>query len=94
MIDENVIKKTAALAMLNVSEDEQADLADQLNKIVSYVEHLQEVDTTGVEPTAYVVPSKCSLRDDVAKESLTNEEIFLNAPVERKGHFAIPKVIG
>lgn len=94
MIDKNTIEHVAKLARLEVSEDEISGVVDQMNKIVGYVEQLAEVDTEGVEPTAYVVSEHDALRDDVPVDSLPVETALSNGPSVKKGHFAIPKVIG
>ena len=94
MITDEIVAKMAQLSRLNIEESEMAYMREQLNKTLAYVEQLQEIDTEGVEPTAYVVPEHDALRDDVAQESLSVDDVLKNAPVVTKGHFAIPKVIG
>jgi aspartyl-tRNA(Asn)/glutamyl-tRNA(Gln) amidotransferase subunit C len=64
-IDERDVEYVAKLAMLEVADDEKAELAAQLSAIVEYVEKLNELDVTSVEPTAQVVTSvKHAVRDD------------------------------
>jgi aspartyl-tRNA(Asn)/glutamyl-tRNA(Gln) amidotransferase subunit C len=64
-IDERDVEYVAKLAMLEVADDEKAELAAQLSEIVEYVEKLNELDVTSVEPTAQVVTSvKHAVRDD------------------------------
>lgn len=94
MIDKSTIEHVAKLARLEVEETEIAGVVEQMNKIVGYVEQLAEVNTDGVEPTAYVVSERDALRDDVVVESLSTETALSNGPSVKKGHFAIPKVIG
>lgn len=94
MVDLKTVEKIANLSRLELAEDKKEFMAEQLGKIVGYVEQLQQVDTTGVEPTAFLVPLHDSLRDDIAHESLSSDEILSNGPMVTKGHFAIPKVIG
>jgi aspartyl-tRNA(Asn)/glutamyl-tRNA(Gln) amidotransferase subunit C len=64
-ISEGDVEYVARLAMLEVADDEKAELAAQLSEIVEYVEKLNELDVTGIEPTAQVVTSvKHAVRDD------------------------------
>ncbi len=94
MIDKSSVEHVAKLARLEVSEEEISGVVDQMNKIVGYVEQLAEVNTDDVEPTAYVVSERDALRDDANVDSLSVEKALSNAPSVKKGHFAIPKVIG
>ena len=64
-INEGDVEYVAKLAMLDVAEDEKAELAAQLSAIVEYVEQLNTLDVSGIEPTAQVVTSvKHAVRDD------------------------------
>jgi len=64
-INEQDVEYVARLAMLEVADEEKAELAAQLSGIVEYVEKLNELDVTGIEPTAQVVTSvKHAVRDD------------------------------
>lgn len=89
-----MVRKIAQLSRLEVSDEEMPYMCEQLNKVLDYVEQLQEIDTKGLEPTAYVVPDYDALRDDVVVESFTIDEALSNGPSVKKGHFAVPKVIG
>jgi aspartyl-tRNA(Asn)/glutamyl-tRNA(Gln) amidotransferase subunit C len=94
MIDKKTVEKIAHLSRLNLSDAEKDSMVGQMDKIVGYVEQLRSVDTTGVEPTSFVVPEGDHLRDDTLVESLSIEAALANGPSVTKGHFAIPKVIG
>lgn len=94
MITNETVAKMAHLSRLTIAEDEMDYMCEQLNKTLAYVEQLQEIDTEGLEPTAYVVPEHDALRDDVVVPSLSVEKVLENGPTVTKGHFAIPKVIG
>ena len=64
-INEGDVEYVAKLAMLEVADDEKAELASQLSAIVEYVEKLNELNVTDIEPTAQVVTSvKHAVRDD------------------------------
>ncbi len=94
MIDNKDIEKIARLSRLDLDEEHKSMMVEQLGKIVGYVEQLAQVDTTGVEATCYVVPEHDALRNDIPVPSLSIDAALSNGPSVKKGHFAIPKVIG
>jgi len=94
MVDIATVEKIANLSRLEIDDDKKEYMVEQMNKIVDYVEQLQSVDTEGVAPMSFMAPDHGSLRDDIAVDSLTNEEALKNGPSVSKGHFAVPKVIG
>lgn len=94
MIDRNHVIHIAKLARLAVSEQEIAIFTGQLDAILAYSEQLNAADTTGVEPTSYVVPLHDPLRDDKEIPSLPREELLRNGPLVKNGYFAVPKIIG
>ncbi|MCU0355825.1 MAG: Asp-tRNA(Asn)/Glu-tRNA(Gln) amidotransferase subunit GatC [Cytophagales bacterium] len=73
-------------------EDEAQMLAD-LNRILTWVEKLRELDTTGVEPLTHISPETNVLRDDIVSETLARDEALRNAPRHDDSHFRVPKVI-
>ncbi|SHF19041.1 Asp-tRNA(Asn)/Glu-tRNA(Gln) amidotransferase subunit GatC [Alkalibacter saccharofermentans] len=83
----------ADLARLEFNEEEIEKYVHQLGDILNYEEQLNELDTTGVEPTAHVLPIKNVLREDVPVPSLDREKALMNAPEKDKGCFKVPKVI-
>ena len=87
------VVKVASLARLELTGEEEELYTEQIGKILTYVEQLGEVDTTGVEPTTYTVPMRRVFREDVVKPSLPHEEALRNAPDEGRGCFKVPKVI-
>jgi aspartyl-tRNA(Asn)/glutamyl-tRNA(Gln) amidotransferase subunit C len=93
MIDKETVKHVAKLARLAVSDNEVESLTHQMGSILEYVEQLNKVDTSSVEPTAFMAPMHDPLRDDVKKDSLAPKDLLANGPSVKKGHFAVPKVI-
>ena len=87
------VEHVANLARLELSEEEKVQYTEQLNAILKYVEQLNELDTTGVEPTSQAMPMFNVMREDEAKLVCTREEAFLNAPDEEDGHFRVPAVM-
>jgi aspartyl-tRNA(Asn)/glutamyl-tRNA(Gln) amidotransferase subunit C len=88
------VRKVASLARLRVSDEELEGFTAQFNQIVAYVEKLDEVDTTGVEPMTSVLDASNVLRDDEPGPLLTSAEALSNAPKKTEGFFSVPKVIG
>jgi aspartyl-tRNA(Asn)/glutamyl-tRNA(Gln) amidotransferase subunit C len=87
------IEKVARLARLELSEEEKVTFGDQLEQILNYMEQLNRIDTTGVEPTSHAIPIYNVFREDEAKHSLSQEEVLAIAPDEEDGHFKVPRII-
>ncbi|OXM13782.1 Asp-tRNA(Asn)/Glu-tRNA(Gln) amidotransferase subunit GatC [Paenibacillus herberti] len=87
------VEHVANLARLELSVDEKEQFVGQLNAILKYAEKLGELDTDGVEPTSHVLPVTNVMREDVVKESLSNEAALLNAPDDEDGQFKVPAVL-
>lgn len=94
MVDINKVADVAALARLSLTTKEQEAMVVHLNAILSHVDALKDVDTTGVAPTCYTTPSYDPTRPDEVIPSLSAADLLKNGPDVRKGHFAIPRVIG
>lgn len=92
-INKKDVLHVADLARLALSEAEIDLYTSQLQRILSYVEKLSELDTKGVEPTTYTVPPKTAFREDKTKDSLPHEEALRNAPASERGCFKVPKII-
>jgi aspartyl-tRNA(Asn)/glutamyl-tRNA(Gln) amidotransferase subunit C len=88
------VEHVAALARLSFTDEEKQKLTGELNAILAYVEQLNSLDTSSVEPLSHVVELKNVFRDDVHAESLTREEVLKNAPAASEKFFRVPKVIG
>lgn len=86
------VRKVAKLARLELPEGELAGVADRLNRILGYIDQLQQVDTTGVEPLAHPLPVQNMFRDDEPTVSLTPDEALANAPKRAGNYFGVPAV--
>jgi aspartyl-tRNA(Asn)/glutamyl-tRNA(Gln) amidotransferase subunit C len=87
------VERIAALARLDLAPGEATRAAAELEAILGYVESLQALDTTGVEPTTHAIPLATPLREDRAAPALDPERALANAP-ERDGFaFVVPKVL-
>ena len=92
------VQKIAKLARLEMSAADAEKLAPELNRILGFVEQLEEVDTSQVEPTTAVIANKLRLRaDEIDADPLTGgnrrADVLANAPVSEEGFFGVPKVI-
>lgn len=86
-------RKVANLARLALTEQELSLYAGQMQNILKFVEQLNEVDTSGVEPLANVTEISLYLRDDVVTEGNQQQAILANAPEAMEGFFVVPKVV-
>ncbi|PIV21241.1 MAG: Asp-tRNA(Asn)/Glu-tRNA(Gln) amidotransferase GatCAB subunit C [Deltaproteobacteria bacterium CG03_land_8_20_14_0_80_45_14] len=87
------IEKVARLARLELSEEEKVTFGNQLEQILTYMEQLNRLDTTGVEPTSHAIPVHNVFREDEVKSSFPQEEALAIAPDEERGHFKVPRII-
>ena len=87
------VEKVALLARLRLSEQELQTLTPQLAAIVSYVEQLSELDTTGVEPMAHAVERTNVFRADEVRPSLPVEDALANAPKQDGECYQVPAVL-
>jgi aspartyl-tRNA(Asn)/glutamyl-tRNA(Gln) amidotransferase subunit C len=87
------VAKVALLARLRLDPGELETFTGQLNSIVGFVEHLGELDTTGVEPLAHGIEVRNVFRDDVREPSLPREDALANAPQRNAESFLVPAVL-
>jgi len=92
-IDQAQVKKVARLSRLELTEAEVEEFSGQLSAILDYVEKMNELDTTGVEPLAHCLPISNVLREDSVKESLGTEKTLANAPQRDEDFFKVPKIL-
>lgn len=88
------VRYIAALARLRFNEQEEASLASEMSRILEYMDKLNEIDTTGVEPMSHVLDLNNVYRErDEAVRRITQEEGLKNAPDADSEYFRVPKVI-
>jgi aspartyl-tRNA(Asn)/glutamyl-tRNA(Gln) amidotransferase subunit C len=88
------VEHIAKLAKLKFSDEEKEKFTHQLNQILEYVEHMNKLDTSAVEPLLHVIELSNVFRADEVKESIATEEALKNAPSKTEQFFKVPKVIG
>ena len=87
------IDHLSRLARLALTEDEKARYGNQLDNILHYVEKLNKLDTTGVEPTSHVISISNVVREDTIRPSLNREDALMNAPDKTDAFYRVPKII-
>jgi len=93
MITEKDVEHIGLLACVDLTAEETALFARQFNSILGYFQELDEVDTEGVEPTYHVIGLNNVFRDDVAGESLPQEEALANVPKTQDGFIRGPRIV-
>lgn len=92
-LDKATVAHIATLARIKLPEAEQDKMAGELSHIMTWIEQLAEVDTSGVEPMASVAEMGLPMREDVVDEGNRRDEILANAPASAHGFFVVPKVV-
>lgn len=92
-VTEKEVRYIANLAKLHLSDEEVDSLAGDMNRILGYMDLLNEVDTSDVEPLDHVVEMESRLRKDEAKTPLSHDDAMKNAPDADSDYFRVPKVI-
>jgi aspartyl-tRNA(Asn)/glutamyl-tRNA(Gln) amidotransferase subunit C len=87
------VRKVALLSRLAPSDAEADAMAEQLSRILTHVEKLNELDTAGIEPTSHALTLVNVLREDEARPSLPRERALANAPDQEAGCFRVPPII-
>lgn len=93
-ITQEEVQRVAALARLELSADEVVRMTGQLDRILSYVAKLDELDTTGVAPTTHTQAVVNAFREDEVRPSLSLEQALANAAEHSADAFVVPRVIG
>ena len=92
-LDKAVVAHIAALARIRLSEAELEPLADELSRILTWVEQLNEVDTSGVAAMTSAAVTSLPMRNDEVTDGGCREDILGNAPRTSRGFFVVPKVV-
>jgi len=92
-LDSKTVAHIATLARIRVPEADLSGLAQELNGIMTWIEQLNEVDTTGVQPMSGVLARDLPRRADVVNDGGNPDKVLANAPEPAHGFFTVPKVI-
>ena len=93
-ISDETIEYVGILAKLELSEQEQPDAKADMEKMLDYIDTLNELDTSDVEPMSHVFPINNVFREDVVTNGNQMEETLANAPLRGGDCFKVPKTIG
>jgi aspartyl-tRNA(Asn)/glutamyl-tRNA(Gln) amidotransferase subunit C len=92
-VDIETVRRVARLARIAVTAEEAERMTGELNRILGFVEQLNEVDVTGVEPMTSVIPMEIKERQDVVTDGGKPADIVANAPATAENFFLVPKVV-
>lgn len=92
-ITKKEVEHVAHLARLHLGEEELTQMTAQLDTILSYVAKLDELDTSGVEPTTHAFSITNSFREDLVSDSLSQDEALANGPQNNGEAFVVPRII-
>ena len=92
-IDKATIYKVADLARIEIAEEEVGTLQADMNKILTFMEKLNELDTKNVVPLVYMNPEVNVWREDVVKQDITVSEGLKNAALHNEEFFLVPKIL-
>lgn len=93
IITDETIDYVGILAKLELSDDEKEQAKKDMANMLDYIDMLNELDTSGVEPMSHVFPVHNVFREDVVTNGDTREEILKNAPEKKEGSFMVPKTV-
>lgn len=92
-VDATTVRRIAHLARIAVTDEDIPHLQGELNAILAFVEELDTVDVTGVEPMTSVTPMALIQREDVVTDGGYPDDIVANAPMTEDHFFMVPKVV-
>jgi aspartyl-tRNA(Asn)/glutamyl-tRNA(Gln) amidotransferase subunit C len=92
-VDIATVKRVAHLARIAVSDEDAERMTGELNVILGFVEQLNEVDVSGVEPMTSVIPMEMKKRQDAVTDGDKADDIVANAPATQENFFLVPKVV-
>ena len=93
IISDETIEYVGILAKLELSEEEKEQAKKDMGSMLDYIDKLNELDTTEVEPMSHVFPVNNVFREDVVENGDDRENILKNAPEEKDGSFKVPKTV-
>ena len=93
-IDDETIEYVGILAKLELSEKEKEEAKADMEKMLDYIDVLNELDTDGIEPMSHVFPVNNVFREDVVTNGDEKEKTLANAPECNEDYFEVPKTIG
>ncbi|NLL92798.1 MAG: Asp-tRNA(Asn)/Glu-tRNA(Gln) amidotransferase subunit GatC [Clostridiales bacterium] len=93
IISDETIEYVGILAKLELSDSEKEQAKKDMGNMLDYIDKLNELDTTGVEPMSQVFPVNNVFREDVVTNTDMRDAIIKNAPAKKNGSFMVPKTV-
>ena len=93
IISDETIEYVGILAKLELSQEEKEEAKSDMGRMLDYIDKLNELDTTGVEPMSHVFPVQNVFREDVVTNGDDSENMLKNAPAERDNMYEVPKTV-
>ena len=93
VISDETIEYVGILAKLELSDEEKEEAKSDMGRVLDYIDKLNELDTTGVEPMSHVFPVQNVFREDVVTNGDDSENMLKNAPAERDSMDEVPKTV-
>ncbi len=93
-ISDETIEYVGILAKLELSDEEKENAKSDMEKMLDYIDTLNELDTEGIEPMSHVFPVNNVFREDVVLNGDGSADTLANAPLEKDQGFKVPKTIG
>ena len=93
IISDETIEYVGILAKLELSDEEKEAAKQDMGRMLDYIDKLNELDTSGVEPMSHVFPMNNVFREDVVTNGDERDKILLNAPEQKDGAFKVPKTV-
>ena len=92
-IDKKLVDKVARLAKLEFDEAAKEKMVSDMNKMISFIDKLEEIDTQSIEPLVYLSEERNVLRVDDVGEHSSKDDALKNAPEKDSDYFKVPKVL-
>ena len=93
VISDEMIEYVGILAKLELSDEEKEQAKQDMDRMLDYIDQLNELDTSGVEPMSHVFPVENVFREDVVTNGDDRDEMLANAPESKDGAFKVPKTV-
>jgi len=92
-VNDALINKLANLSRLEFEDEEKEDIKNDLEKMIGFIDKLNELDTTGIQPLLHMTDNVNVFRKDKIQGEISRDEVFKNAPLHDNEFFKVPKVI-
>lgn len=92
-IDIKTVDEIAHLARLEFNDEAKGEILNDMNRMLAFVDKLNELNTDSVEPLIYMTEERSVMREDEVKVTVTQQEALKNAPKKDSDYFKVPKVI-